>query len=114
MKQVKYWVCMLAGAALIGWSDAHTDEVPIVLGIILILSSLLGGVFPQRPWLTALFLGSPVFFVETLVHFSVIRAPYPPSAGLPWPALLAFIPAMGGAFLGSAVRRLNMRPSPIR
>jgi hypothetical protein len=112
MKQLIQWVSVLACAAFIGWSHAHTDEIPVVLGFILILSAVLGGIFPRRPWLTGFLMGAPVFLVETLVHFSVIRAPYPPSVGLPWPALLGFVPAMGGAFFGSAVRHLN-RQTPI-
>jgi hypothetical protein len=101
------WLCVAAGAAFIGWTHAHTDEIPVVLGFVLIIGAGLGGVFPRRPWLTGFLLGAPVFVVETGVHYSLIGAPYPPSVGLPWPALLAFFPAMGGAFLGSAVRHLN-------
>jgi hypothetical protein len=107
MKNALQWTCVLAGAAFIGWCHAHTDEVPVVLGIILILSTFLSLVFPRWPWLTGFLLGAPVFLVETLVHFSVIHAPYPPSSGLPWAALLGFVPAMGGAFFGSAIRHLN-------
>lgn len=101
------WVCVLAGAVFIGWTHAHTDEIPVVLGFILILSSILGCVFPRRPWLTGFLMGAPPFIVETLLHFALIRAPYRASAGLPWAALFAFVPAMGGAFLGSAVRHLS-------
>ena len=101
------WFCVLAGAAFIGWTHAHTDEIPVVLGFILILSALLGGVFPRRPWLTGFLMGVPPFIVETLHHFGLIHAPYPPSIGLPWPALFAFVPAFGGAFFGSAVRHLS-------
>jgi hypothetical protein len=111
MKQVAQWVCVLAGALYIGWTHAHTDEVPVVLGFILLISTMLGGIFPQRPWLTGLLLGVPPFIVENLVRFSVIHAPYGPSAGVPWAALLAFVPAMGGAFFGSAVRHLQKKES---
>jgi hypothetical protein len=107
MKQFTQWLCVLIGAGFIGWSHAHTDEIPVVLGFILILSAILGGVFPRRPWLTGLLMGVPPFVVETLVHYGLVRAPYPPSAGLPWAALFAFVPAFGGAFFGSAVRHLG-------
>ena len=109
---MKQWLFVLVGAVLIGWLHAHTDEIPLVLGFVLVLSALLGAVFPRRPWLTGFLTGSPVFLVETLVHFAVIRAPYPPSAGLPWAALTAFVPAMGGAFLGSVVRNLYNEANP--
>lgn len=101
------WVCVLAASAFIGWAHDHTDEIPVVLGFVLILSALLGLIFPRKPWLTGLLTGAPVFLVETLVHFHVIGAPYPPSSGLPWPALVAFVPSLGGAFFGSAMRHLN-------
>ena len=109
MKQFRQWLCVLVGAGFIRWAHAHTDEIPVVLGFILILSALLGGVFPGRPWLTGLLLGAQPFIVETLVHFHVVHAPYPPSVGLPWAALFAFVPAMGGAFFGSAVRHLSQQ-----
>jgi hypothetical protein len=105
------WIAVLAGASFIGWSHAHTDEIPVVLGFVVILSALLGGIFPRRPWLTGFLMGAPVFLVETLVHFSLIRAPYPPSRGLPWAALTAFVPAMGGAFFGSVIRNLTNQPN---
>jgi hypothetical protein len=111
MKPVIQWICVLGSAVFVGWSDAHTDEIPVVLGFVLLLSAILGGAFPRRPWLTGFLMGAPMFLVETLAHFLVIRVPYTPSAGLPWPALLGFIPAMGGAFFGSAVRHLNRHTS---
>ena len=107
MKHVVQWTCVLAGSFFIGWTHSHTDEIPVVLGFSLILSAILGLVFPRLPWITGFLMGAPPFVVETLVHFSVIHAPYPPSAGIPWPALLGFAPAMGGAFFGSAIRHLS-------
>jgi hypothetical protein len=102
-------VCVLAGAGLIGWTDAHTDEIPVVLGFSLILSAILAVVFPRRAWLTGLLMGAPPFVVETLAHFGAIHVPYRPSAGIPWAALLGFVPAMGGALFGSAVRHLDQK-----
>lgn len=106
--RLSYWICVLSAATFIGWTHDHTDEIPVVLGFVLIVSALVAGVFPRRPWITGFLIGAPVFLVETLVHFSLIGAPYPPSSGLPWPALFAFVPSMGGAFFGSAVRHLNL------
>lgn len=114
MKQAVQWICVLAGAAFIGWTHDHTDEVPVVLGFVLIISGVAGLVFPAKPWLTGFLLGAPVFLVETFVHFGVIGAPYPPSTGLPWAALVAFVPSMGGAFFGSAMRHLNKAENPAR
>lgn len=108
-KPAVYWISVLAAAAFIGWSHDHTDEIPVILGFILILSGILGVVFPSHPLITGFLLGAPVFLVETLVHFRLIGAPYPPGAGLPWPALFAFVPSLGGAFSGAVVRHLNSR-----
>jgi hypothetical protein len=107
MKQFAQWFWVVVGAGLIGWTHAHTDEIPVVLGFILILSAVLCGVFPRRPWLTGFIMGAQPFIVEMLLHFGLIHAPYPASAGLPWAALFGFVPAFGGAFVGSAVRHLN-------
>ena len=109
-----HWPCVFAAAIVIGWAHSHTDEVPVVLGLVLLLSAILGLVFPSRPWLTAIILGIPPFIVETLVHFGVIHAPYPASEALPWAALLGLIPASGGALFGSAIRHLNRQQNQAR
>jgi hypothetical protein len=107
MKQVIQWVCVVAVAGFIGWTHAHTDEIPVVLGFILILSAILGGVFPRKPWITGIIIGVVPFIVEALHNYGWIHAPYPPSVGLPWAPLVAFLPALGGAWFGSAVRHLS-------
>jgi hypothetical protein len=112
MSSLAYWISVLAASVFIGWTHDHTDEIPVVLGFVLILSVILGACFPRRPLLTGFLLGAPVFLVETLVHFHVITAPYPPSAGLPWAALFAFVPAFGGALFGAAMRHLNKEANP--
>src|SRR6185312_1270800 len=66
------WICVVAGAGFIGWTHAHTDEVPVVLGFILILSAILGGVFPRKPWLTGLIVGIAPFVVEALHNDGLI------------------------------------------
>lgn len=98
---------MLAASAFIFWAHANTDEIPVVLGFVLILSAILGLIFPAKPWLTGFLLGIPPFLVELLAHFGAIATPYKPSTGIPWPALLGLIPAFGGALFGSAIRHLN-------
>lgn len=107
MKQWTQWSLVLAGSIFVGWSHAHTDEIPVVLGIVLILSAVLGCVFPSRPWLTGFLLGIPPFIVELLAHFGMIQVPYRVAAGIPWAALFGLVPGMGGTFFGSAIRHLN-------
>jgi uncharacterized membrane protein YhhN len=101
------WACVLGGAFFIAWSDAHTDEIPVVLGFALVVSAVLGIAFPRLPWVTGFLIGIQPFFVEMLAHLLIVHTPYKPSAGIPWPALLGLIPAMGGVFFGSAIRNLN-------
>jgi hypothetical protein len=101
-----HWPVIFAAAIVIGWAHSRTDEVPVVLGLVLLLSAILGLIFPARPWLTGIVLGLPTFLEETLVHFHAVHAPYPASETLPWPALLGLVPALGGALFGSAIRHL--------
>jgi uncharacterized membrane protein SirB2 len=112
MRQTIRWFCIIPAAVFVGFTHDHTDEIPVVLGIVLILSAILGLAFPQKPWLTGFLLGIPVFIVETMVHLQWLTAPYPPSAGIPWVALFGLVPAMGGAMFGSAVRHLNKEVKP--
>lgn len=101
------WPLVLAAALFIGWAHSHTDEVPVVLGFVLLLSAILGLAFPSRPWLSGLAIGIPPFIVETLAHFDLIHVPYAASKTIPWAALLGLVPGLGGAFFGSAIRHLG-------
>ena len=87
----------------------HTDELPIVLGILLLLSAGVAAIFPQRFLLTTALLGAALFVAETLVHFRVLPAPYPVSAGLPWVALTGYVPAALGVALGTAIGAAGRR-----
>ncbi|HVW09370.1 MAG TPA: hypothetical protein VHC90_12350 [Bryobacteraceae bacterium] len=102
-----HWSLVLAAAVFIGWAHSHTDEVPVVLGFVLLLSAVMGFAFPSRPWLTGFLIGIPPFIVETLAHFDLLHVPYAVSKGLPWAALLGLVPGLGGALFGSAMRHLG-------
>ena len=41
-----YWFCLAAAAVFLIWAHTHTDELPIVLGLVLMPSLLLCGIFP--------------------------------------------------------------------
>ena len=102
----KFYVPLLVISALfLGWAHTHTDVIPIVLGFILIVSGVLGLLFPKHAVISVLVLGPAIFCAETLVHFHVLQAPYPPSSGIPWAGLLGFVPAIAGAAAGAVVRR---------
>jgi hypothetical protein len=91
---------------LLVWVHTHTDEIPFVLGCVVLVAGSLALSFPRLAWLSALATGLSLFIAETLVHFAILPAPYPPSKGLPWPALFGIVPAIMGTSLGYAVRRV--------
>jgi hypothetical protein len=100
-----YWPCLALAVGFLVWADTHTDEVPVVLGFVLIAGAVLGAAFPDRFVLSAAVTGGALFLAETLVHFSTLPAPYPPGANLPWPALFGYVPALIGVAVGVAMRR---------
>jgi len=103
--QKSYIPLLVISALFLGWAHTHTDEIPIVLGIILIVSGVIGLLFPRYAVISALVLGPAIFCAETLVHFHVLSAPYPPSPGIPWVALIGFVPAGVGVAAGAVIRR---------
>jgi hypothetical protein len=100
---------LVAAILAIGFVDTHTDETPIILGILLILSGALGVAFPRRFLTTWLVMGCVLFVTETLVGYGVLRAPWPAQPGVPWPTLVGFVPALIGSGVGSGFRRLAAR-----
>jgi hypothetical protein len=104
--KVLYWPCLMAAAGFLIWAHTHTDELPIVLGFVLIASALVAAVFPDMFLITGLVTGASLFAAETLVHFSLLRAPYPASSGLPWAALFGYVPAILGVGIGLGARRM--------
>lgn len=103
--RLAYWFCLAAAAFFLIWAHTHTDELPIVLGLVLIASLMLCGCFPQRAILSGAVLGAMLFVAETLVHFSFLSAPYPASAGIPWVALFGYVPAFIGGVAGVGAHR---------
>jgi hypothetical protein len=104
-----YWPCLMAAVLLIAFVDTHTDETPIILGIVVILSGALGLAFPRQFLITWLVTGCVLFVTETLVGFGVLHAPWPTKPGVPWPTLVGLIPALIGAGVGAGIRRLAAR-----
>jgi hypothetical protein len=104
--RILYWPCLALAAGFLIWAHTHTDEVPVVLGFVLLVSAFVAVVFPQMLLVTGLVTGASPFIAETLVHFSVLRAPYPASEGMPWAALFGYVPAIFGVGIAAAVRRM--------
>jgi hypothetical protein len=101
-----YLSFLLVASGFLVWAHTHTDELPMLLGLVLLTAAGLAAAYPRRFLTTSLVLGAMLFVAETLVHFGLLRAPYPASAGLPWVALVAYVPAVFGVGLGAAGRRL--------
>jgi len=99
-----YWVTALAGALFVGWAHDHTDELPIVLGFVLLLGAGLGALEPRRFALSWAIAGAPVPVVETVVRYGWMNAPWPRSEALPLVALVAYAPAAIGVAVGVATR----------
>ena len=82
----------------------HTDEIPVVLGSVLILSAVVTGIAP-RNWLpNAILLGSALPLAEILVQSHALAAPWPVGPGFPWSALTGYVPAVIGVAVGVAMR----------
>ena len=99
-----YPLSLLVAAVFLIWVHTHTDELPIVLGLVLLSAGGVAAAFPKRFLTTLLVLGATLFIAETLVHFGLLQAPYAASTGLPWVALVAYVPAAIGAGLGRLIR----------
>jgi hypothetical protein len=102
---VAYWIAVLAGTGFLFFAHSHTDEIPVVFGFVIIVGAILGALMPRRAILSWFLTGAPIPIVETLVHYSLIRAPYPASEGLPFVALIAYVPAAIGVAIGAGLRR---------
>jgi hypothetical protein len=109
----RFYAPFLVAAILsIGFVDTHTDETPIILGIVLILSGALGLAFPRQFLTTWLVTGCVLFVTETLVGYGILHAPWPTQPGLPWPTLVGLVAALVGAGVGSGLRKLADRQYP--
>jgi hypothetical protein len=101
-----YWASLAAAVLVVGFVDTHTDETPIILGILLILSGALGLGFPKHFPTTWLVTGCVLFVTETLVAYGYLHAPWPAQRSVPWPTLVGLVPALVGAGVGAGIRRL--------
>lgn len=78
----------------IGWVDSRPgwDDTGITVGVIFVVSALLGGVLKERSWLVALVTAAPLAILELVLTGG---------SG----AFIAFIPAFVGAYAGAFARR---------
>ncbi len=106
MKKYLGWICLviaLLGAGFAGWVDFNNDEPQAAVVVILVVTGVLGMVYPKRAWLWAIIcgLGIPaMYMVLRSLGYQPIGQPSPG-----WYAsLIALIPAFIGAYAGAAGR----------
>jgi hypothetical protein len=104
-----YWLASTAAAGFIGWAHCHTDELPIVFGFVVITAALLGAFDAKRFLVNWAIIGAAIPADETLLHFGLIHAPYPPTStgNLPIIALVSYLLALLGLAAGVGLRRLT-------
>ncbi len=95
---------LLAMFALV-FLHTHTDEIPVVLGAVLILSAVVSGMAPRNWLANVVLLGSALPLAEILVQRHVLVAPWPVGPGFPWAALTGYVPTVIGVAIGVGVRR---------
>ncbi len=102
MKRYVILICFvfaLAAAIFTGWVDFNNDEPQAAVLVILVSTTLLGGLLPARAWLWAIIvaLGLPAMY---LLLRSLDYHPVSPPSPAWYASLLAIIPAFLGAYAG--------------
>ncbi len=105
------YVGAVALAALIGYTDQHSDEVWAALILMLPSVFVFGFLLPRQAWQWALIIGGSVFLAG-IIGVAIGYVPPchpgfdcpPPSFGGSLQALIALIPAFVGSYTGAALR----------
>jgi hypothetical protein len=90
------WVC---------WVDAHNGELISPL-LLLLFTTLLAFAQPRTAGLWGVFIGACIPLTHAMARWQGWQLPYPTDAWTPVFALLALVPALGGAAVGAVLRRL--------
>lgn len=98
-----YWIAAVFGSGFLAWAHCHTDEIPIVFAFVIAVGAVLGAIAPRRAVFSWIVAAAPVPLVETLVHYSLLRAPWPASHGFPFEPLIAAVPAGIGVAAGAGL-----------
>jgi hypothetical protein len=97
---------------LVCWTEVHNDKVDASAGQLLLFTALLGFAQPRLAFLWALSLGAFVPATHALARLSGWQLPYPTNGWTPLFALLALVPAVGGAYAGAWGRWVLDRVRP--
>ncbi len=107
------WGTILAAMAVVGYVNIHTDEIPIVLTIVLSLSFGIGVLWPKRAWRWAFCTGLALPISQVLAMAFNWHVPYPNTWGGGVASLFAIIPGLIGVYAGVAGRSMAQSVGPV-
>lgn len=115
MTRLLYALALLLAAALLLYVEWHTDEVTIVLGLLILLALANGFGRPGWAPVTGLVLGLAVPLAHFASEASGVWIPRyqvaPPTAG-DWLMMVALVlPALAAAYAGAWLKRRTNRPA---
>lgn len=109
MARLLYVLALLVALMLLLYVEWHTDEVTIVLGLLLLLALANGFGRPGAALVTGLVLGLAIPLAHFASHATGLYVPryqaVPPSAG-DWATMAALVlPALAAAYAGAWLKR---------
>lgn len=89
----------LPAILFLGYFELHTDDTGVEVGLLLVITFLLGTLHPRHAWQWALLVGPVIPAAEVLFGH--------PQAGRGMAVLLLFVVALGlsGSYTGALIRR---------
>lgn len=109
MNKGVHLVALALGLAALVYAEWHTDEVIVVLALLLALSAALGFLRPTAALVTGLVLGLAILVAHAGSFLTGLYSPayqgFPPS-GTDWLAMAGLVlPALAAAYAGAWTRR---------
>jgi hypothetical protein len=108
-----YALALVVGMALLIYVEWHTDEVTVVLALLLLLAAGLGAMRPRRFWLAGALIGWAVPAAHLLSEAAGRWRPsymtVPPSLGDVLTLLVLIVPGVLAAGIGALVSRIVFR-----
>ncbi len=102
----------LVALVLVGWVNTHTDELLVVIPLVVLLAGTFGLSRPRDPWVWAFVIGGAVPLSQLVALTFGWRVPYPNDIASIETSCFAFAPAFIAAYAGAVVRRISPPASP--
>jgi hypothetical protein len=96
-----HYLLAVACGAFAGWIDIEIGDLLFTALLVLASCMLLGILRPQKPWRWVVLVGLFVPVADLLAYLLMAQKPYRVQI---YESLLAFLPAIAGAYGGSAMR----------